>query len=216
MRLASIQVRDVRSILAADLDPGPIMNLLIGPNGSGKTSLLEAIHFLSLGRSFRTRRARAVIRRGSETLTVFGRVQDEEGSENCAIGIEKGVNHTRFRVDGEEVRSVSRLARRLPVMVISPEGLKALLEGSEHRRRILDWTLFHVEQGYLQVLQRYDHVLRQRNAYYEHPGAGKSIESSAYGITNWRHMANSLMRCVDVTSNLLEWQTSPTRWPSPC
>ena len=164
MRLASIQVRDVRSILAADLDPGPIMNLLIGPNGSGKTSLLEAIHFLSLGRSFRTRRARAVIRRGSETLTVFGRVQDEEGAEDCAIGIEKGVNHTRFRIDGEEVRSVSRLARRLPVMVISPEGLKALLEGSEHRRRILDWTLFHVEQGYLQVLQRYEHVLRQRNA----------------------------------------------------
>ena len=139
------------------------MNLLIGPNGSGKTSFLEAIHLLSLGRSFRTRRARAVIRHGAESSTVFGRIQDEAGREDCAIGIEKGVSHTRFRVDGEGVRSVSKLARRLPVMVISPEGFKALLEGSEHRRRILDWTLFHVEQGYLQALQQYEHVLRQRN-----------------------------------------------------
>ena len=49
-------------------------------------------------------------------------------------------------------------------MVIAPEGLKALLEGSEHRRRLLDWTLFHVEPRYLEVLQRYGHVLRQRNA----------------------------------------------------
>ena len=49
-------------------------------------------------------------------------------------------------------------------MVISPEGFKALLEGSEHRRRILDWTLFHVEPSYLRALQRYEHVLKQRNA----------------------------------------------------
>ena len=49
-------------------------------------------------------------------------------------------------------------------MVIAPEGLKALLEGSEHRRRLLDWTLFHVEPTYLDALHRYGHVLRQRNA----------------------------------------------------
>ena len=164
MRLANIRISGVRSILAADVDPDPCMNLLVGPNGSGKTSFLEAVHFLSHGRSFRTRRARAVIRRGAEALTVFGRIRDEDEGEDCSLGIEKGVSHTRLRVDGEEVRSVSKLARRLPVMVISPEGFKALLEGSEHRRRILDWTLFHVEQSYLQVLQQYEHVLRQRNA----------------------------------------------------
>ena len=68
------------------------------------------------------------------------------------------------------MRSISSLARRLPVMVIAPEGLKALLEGSEHRRRLLDWTLFHVEPTYLEVLQGYGHVLRQRNAVLRAPG----------------------------------------------
>ena len=70
---------------------------------------------------------------------------------------------------------MSSLARRLPVMVVAPEGFKALLEGSEHRRRLLDWTLFHVEPGYLEILQRFGHVLRQRNAMLRAAG-GRDVE----------------------------------------
>jgi len=95
---------------------------------------------------------------------VFGQIGGSDDAPTCTIGIEKTPNHTRCRVDGQDVRSVSSLARRLPVMVIAPEGLKALLEGSEHRRRLIDWTMFHVEPTYLSVLQRYTHVLRQRNS----------------------------------------------------
>ena len=164
MHIASIRVRDVRSLADVAVEPDQCINVLVGPNGSGKTSFLEAIHILSLGRSFRTRRTRAVIRHEAEALTVFGQIDGGPDGTPCAIGIEKSVSGARFRVDGEEVRSVSALARRLPVMVIAPEGLKALLEGTEHRRRLLDWTLFHVEPRYLEALQRYGHVLRQRNA----------------------------------------------------
>ena len=170
MRIASIRIRDVRSLSDVAVDPDPRINLLVGPNGSGKTSFLEAVHILSLGRSFRTRKTRAVIRNEADALTVFGRIDGEESGDQYTIGIEKSVSGARFRVDGEEVRSVSSLARRLPVMVIAPEGLKALLEGSEHRRRLLDWTLFHVEPDYLEILQRYGHVLRQRNAVLRAPG----------------------------------------------
>ena len=174
MRIANIRIRDVRSLSDVAVEPDPSINLLVGPNGSGKTSFLEAIHILSLGRSFRTRRARAVIRHEAEALTVFGQLQGDGAAQSYAIGIEKSVNGARFRVDGEEVRSVSALARRLPVMVVAPEGLKALLEGSEHRRRLLDWTLFHVEPSYLEVLQQYGHVLKQRNAALRAP-AGPNV-----------------------------------------
>ena len=164
MLIEGIRIRDVRSLADVSLAPGAGVNVLVGPNGSGKTSFLEAVHILSLGRSFRTRRTRAVIRHDAESLMVVGEVADEKDGDSCTIGIEKSVKTTRLRVDGQEVRSISALARRLPVMVVAPEGFKALLEGSEHRRRLLDWTLFHVEPAYLDVLQRYGHALRQRNA----------------------------------------------------
>ena len=163
MRIVEIRIRDVRSLSNVAVRPCPGINLLIGPNGSGKTSFLEAVHILSLGRSFRTRRTRSVIRHDADRLTVAGRVGSEDSPELTSIGIEKTVNSTRLRVEGQEVRSVSALARRLPVMVVAPEGFKALLEGSEHRRRLVDWTLFHVEPDYLRVLQRYGHALKQRN-----------------------------------------------------
>ena len=178
MRIVGIRIRDVRSLADVSLVPAAGVNVLIGPNGSGKTSFLEAVHILSLGRSFRTRRTLAVIRHDAESLMVAGQVTGKEDGDSCSIGIEKTARTTRLRVDGQEVRSISALARRLPVMVVAPEGFKALLEGSEHRRRLLDWTLFHVEPDYLNVLQRYGHALRQRNSAlrsYGRSGGGREI-----------------------------------------
>lgn len=180
MRIVGIRIRDVRSLADVSLVPAAGVNVLIGPNGSGKTSFLEAVHILSLGRSFRTRRTLAVIRHDAESLMVVGQVTGDEDGDSCSIGIEKTARTTRLRVDGQEVRSISALARRLPVMVVAPEGFKALLEGSEHRRRLLDWTLFHVEPDYLDVLQRYGRALRQRNAAlrsYGRSGGGREIEA---------------------------------------
>ena len=227
MRIASIRIGDVRSLSDVAVEPDPCINLLVGPNGSGKTSFLEAIHILSLGRSFRTRRTRAVIRHEAEALTVFGRVRSDEVGQSCTIGIEKSVNGARFRVDGEEVRSVSSLARRLPVMVIAPEGLRALLEGSEHRRRLLDWTLFHVEPRYLEVLQQYGHVLKQRNAALRAP-AGTNVgreldvwdeQLSRHGkrlhAMRERHVESALMAEVtnEVIVNVLNEEVTWEYWP---
>ena len=229
MRIASLRIRDVRSLSEVAVEPGSGVNLLVGPNGSGKTSFLESIHILSLGRSFRTRRTRAVIRHEAEALTVFGQVHGGEVGQSYTVGIEKSVNGHRFRVDGEEVRSVSSLARRLPVMVIAPEGLKALLEGSEHRRRLLDWTLFHVEPPYLEVLQQYGHVLKQRNAALRVPPAGSTNVGRALDVWDEqlsrhgtrlhtmreRHMESALMAEVtrEALVNVLNEEVTWEYWP---
>lgn len=163
MRLGQIEVRNIRVLGELDCTPGERLNVFVGANGSGKTSLLEAIHILGSGRSFRTHRLGELIRRGHSWLRARGVVHDEDGAET-SVGVEKGPEGLRIRLGGETIRSASDLARQLPLAIISPDSQRVLTDGADLRRRLMDWALFHVEPGYLGALQRYRRALRQRNA----------------------------------------------------
>lgn len=163
MRLGEIQVQNIRVLAELECTPGARLNVFVGANGSGKTSLLEAIHILGSGRSFRTRRLGELIRRGESALMARGVLQGDDGA-STPVGVEKGPEGLRIRVGGEGVRSASELARQLPLAVISPDSQRVLTDGADLRRRLMDWALFHVEPGYLATLQRYRRALRQRNA----------------------------------------------------
>ena len=163
MRLGQIEVRNLRVLAALDFAPGDGLNVFVGDNGSGKTSILEAIHLLGSGRSFRTHRLAELIARGQSWLRVRGDIRGEGGAVE-SVGVEKAAEGLRIRVAGEEIRSASELARRLPLVVISPDSQRLLTDGAVLRRQLMDWALFHVEPTYLTVLQRYRRALRQRNA----------------------------------------------------
>jgi DNA replication and repair protein RecF len=91
--------------------------------------------------------------------------------------VEKGPEGLRIRLEGEAIRSASELARRLPLVVITPDSQRLLTDGAVLRRQLVDWALFHVEPGYLSVLHRYRRALRQRNAALR-GGAGTSALSA--------------------------------------
>ena len=173
MRLETLEVRNVRVVGEADLAPGAGLNVFEGANGSGKTSLLEAIHLLGSGRSFRTHRLGELIRRDETGLLVRGEVQGEDGSTE-SVGVEKTSEGLRIRVSGQEVRAASELARRLPLVVITPDSQRLLTDGAALRRQLMDWALFHVEPTYLEVVQRYRRAIRQRNAALRE-GAGPGV-----------------------------------------
>ncbi|WP_237059827.1 DNA replication/repair protein RecF [Microbulbifer sediminum] len=160
MTLRRLVLTNFRNIGYADLDLGPSVNLFCGMNGSGKTSLLEAVHMLSSGRSFRTRQHQSVIREGCDGLTVFGQLQ-----EASALGIERiRSGGGRIRINQENAASSSQLAALLPLQVINSESFAALDGGPGVRRRLLDWTVFHVEHSYIQAWKAYQIALKQRNA----------------------------------------------------
>lgn len=163
MRLGRLEVHNVRVLAELDCAPGPGLNVFVGPNGSGKTSILEAIHILGSGRSFRTHRMGELIRRGASWLRARGELLAEDGA-STTVGVERGPKGLQIRVAGEAVGSASELARQLPLAVITPDSQRLLSDGAELRRRLLDWALFHVEPAYLVALQRYRRALRQRNA----------------------------------------------------
>ncbi len=162
MEIARLSVRNVRVIECADLELDGAPGCIVGPNGSGKTSLLEAVHLLSTGRSFRTRHGRRVLRDGAAVLRVEARLRRGQGAPGRAAFAREG-ERSRLVLDGERVRSASEAARALPVTVLRPESHRLIEGGSRERRALLDWTLFHVEQGYVDAYRRFRRALEQRN-----------------------------------------------------
>ena len=164
MRLSAVDIRDLRVLTRVGFEPGP-RNVIHGPNASGKTSLLEAIHLLGFGRSFLGGRGDALIRSGAGPLRVVGRIVGPTGVVHRA-GVERAGagERLRVRIDGQEADTLADLARLFPVIAVHPGSHELLAGGPAERRRMLDWGLFHVEQGYLWYWQRFRRALGQRNA----------------------------------------------------
>ncbi len=162
MAIKTLQLQHVRNIKRAVLEPSDTLNLIIGDNGAGKSALLEAIHTLGLGRSFRTTHINEVIQRGETALLVTARLL--HGERGIQVGVEKGKEHTQVRIGGETVGQLSQLAEYLPIQTIHPLSHELLTDGPKQRRQYLDWGVFHVEHSYLQTWQQYQKALRQRNA----------------------------------------------------
>jgi DNA replication and repair protein RecF len=160
--LGRVQVTDFRSLHSAILQLDPVFTLITGPNASGKTSVLESIYLLGRGRSFRTRRLDHLIRHGAERFVVFGEV--DAGVRRIPVGVEGSADGIRAKIAGERPASLAELAVALPVQIIDPEIHRLIEEGPSQRRRFLDWGVFHVEQSFVSDWQRYQQVLRQRNA----------------------------------------------------
>ena len=131
MALQRLQVTDFRCLqnVSVDLDSA-ISRLISGANGSGKTSLLEAIYVLGRGRSFRTRAVEHLIRRGADRFVVFG--EAIRGDRVVPIGVEGRSGRVgtgiRAKIDGMQARSVAELSENLPVQIIDPE-VHQLIEG---------------------------------------------------------------------------------------
>ena len=162
MSLGRLQVTDFRCLQSAELELDPQFTLFSGPNASGKTSLLEAMYVLGRGRSFRTRRLEHLIRHGAERFVVFGEVHSAH--RQVPMGVEGSRAGIRAQIDGDKPSSLAELALQLPVQIIDPEVHHLIDEGPSRRRRFLDWGVFHVEQSFVGHWQRYQQVLKQRNA----------------------------------------------------
>ncbi len=162
MPLGWFRAEQFRCLAEVELELDPRANLFVGPNASGKTSLLEAAFFLGRGRSFRSRRRDALIRHGQEAFLIAGR--SDAGPAAVPLGVRAGRKETEWRVGGAPAEGIADLAEQFPAQVIDPEVHKLLEEGPGRRRRFLDWGVFHVEHAFLDNWRRYHLALRQRNA----------------------------------------------------
>lgn len=160
MALDQLSIAGLRNLAPLEIQPGAGLNWLMGENGAGKTSVLEAIYLLARGRSFRSSRMSSVIQHGAESLRVVARRADDQRR----LGMERSADAWRGRIDGVDSQRLSEFAAALPLVLMEPDSHRLVDGGPEGRRQYLDWQLFHVEPDYLEAWRRYARLLKQRNA----------------------------------------------------
>ncbi len=161
MTLHTLAIEGFRNLDATEIRWHPRTNLIVGSNAAGKTSLLEAIHYLARLQSFRTARVRSLIRQGEEIFRLVGRFGD---SARHVLGVEVSPRHRRIRLDGRDVHRRSEVVGSLPLQILNQDAHLLIEAGPEYRRRFMDWGVFHVEPAYRGLLTQYHRLLRQRNA----------------------------------------------------
>jgi len=155
--LSQLNIDNVRNLREVRLQDVGGINVFFGPNGSGKTSVLEAIHLLGMARSFRGTSVKSLISHSQDHCTVYGMAEQ-------ALGIRRNrTGEALIRVGGETVRTVAALAEELPLQVITADSFGLLTGPPGARRQYLDWGVFHVEQRFFPQWQRVQRCIKQRN-----------------------------------------------------
>ncbi|MCF7223670.1 DNA replication/repair protein RecF [Marilutibacter chinensis] len=181
MQITRLDLRRFRRFDEISLAPAPGINLITGANGAGKTSLLEAMHLMAYGRSFRGRVRDGLLQAGAEALEVF-----VEWREPAAGGGETrlrraGLRHSGQdwvgRLDGSNVSQLGDLCAALAVVSFEPGSHALITGGAETRRRYLDWGLFHVEHEFMPLWRRYARALKQRNALLKSRRIGDGLDA---------------------------------------
>lgn len=169
MRLSKLDVFQVRNLEAVQIACHSGANVIYGANGSGKTSLLEAIYILGRGRSFKHRDLRLVINSRADELVVSAAVERSKSNSSHQLGIKRTTKgQFEARLDGKALQSAAQLVEELPLQLIDAHSFTLLEGGPLQRRQFMDWGVFHVEHTYRTIWRRFQKALKQRNQLLRH------------------------------------------------
>lgn len=164
MRLEQLILENFRNYGHLEIEFSECVNCFIGENGAGKTSLIEAIHYLSLTRSFIHNSDMLAIREGASGFLIRGMFSFDSGTHGVACRYQRG-SKKEIVEDGKAVSTFGSHIGKYPLVVISPLDGELITAGADGRRRFIDSTLSQLNSTYLQHLIAYHQTLRQRNAF---------------------------------------------------
>jgi len=173
VRLLSLHLRDFRNVAAADIEPSARATVLVGPNGQGKTNLLEAVFFLATLKPLRATRLAELVRFGAERARVEGDFDGPGGTRRVSVEV-GSAGRTAF-LDEKPLASTEQLDDYFEgkaAVCFSPDDLLLVKGGPELRRRFVDRAAFNRWPSVLSEARDYLRALRARNAALRMGGAG--------------------------------------------
>ena len=163
MWLQSLKIKHFRNYQEADIDFHPGLNVFLGQNAQGKTNILEAIYFLALTRSHRTRSDKDLIHFTENELLVSGILEKKTGKVPLDINLTPKGRITK--VNHLKQSKLSDYIGTMNVVLFAPEDLQLIKGSPSLRRKFIDIELGQIKPVYLSDLSNYNHVLKQRNSY---------------------------------------------------
>lgn len=161
MSVAKLITQNFRNLENQSINFHPDLNFIIGDNGSGKSSLLEALFFLGHGKSFRTSKVDSLACHETKSFVVSVRDSNER-----QLGLSRDISAglTNIKIDGQRYNRLSVLAKNIAIQIITPESFKLFFGGPKERRRFIDLGMFHVKHDFSTLWKNFNRVLKQRNA----------------------------------------------------
>ncbi len=157
MAIEELQCHEFRNLKNTTLTFNPQLNIIIGDNGSGKSSLLESIYTLTTSKSFRTKYLKNCIQHSHSKFTLFGKYS------NHSVGIQKGSSQLLTKVNNKIITKRSDLAKLQSILSVDSNSFDLINGSKQKRREYMNWALFHVKQSFSDIWVQYKNILKQRN-----------------------------------------------------
>ena len=185
-RIGRLHLRNFRNFADLEVELPPPGVAVVGPNGSGKTNLLEAIYYLETFRSFRGANDRELIRFGEDVFRIEATLRGPGGDEETelAAAYQRAGRRKKVEVDRRDVSRLSDAIGELGAVVFSLEDVEIVRGSPSERRRFLDILLSLIEPGYVEALQEYRSVLSQRNEALKEGATGPVLEAWTEGLVD--------------------------------
>ena len=163
MYLQQLSIINFKNYEEAGLTFSDGVNAFLGNNGAGKTNLLDAIHYLSLCKSYFNPIDSQQIKQGTDFFIITGTFNKNDQVENVAVSVKRN-QKKQFKRNKKDYQRLADHIGLLPLVMVSPYDISIIIEGSEERRKFIDNVISQTDNTYLDELINYNKILANRNA----------------------------------------------------
>lgn len=204
-QISSLHLTNFRNLNQAWLQLDNKLNLIVGDNAAGKTSIIEALWTLSTGRSFRTSKPLHLISHQQQSYTIFCELTS--ANQQHKLGLSRNADKVEIKFNGEKISSQSQVAKYLPIQLLTPESHRLLEEGPKARRQFLDWGCFYHFAEFAAAWRDFNRILRQRNQGLKQNLPSEQINLWQPGLVTNSNLINNLREkyLVELTPYIHEY-----------